>query len=1175
MAIVETSIIWPVRHFSAGLDAIKEAVFQVSETGTKDNNSFYTGWLITDNILICPDFAWPEKDTKKTFQATKDGISYEADYLGGLLAESQGFSLIKLKDFSGKHLPIYMRNVVPETSILIMQYPPQQPDASFSFGHITEGAVPLLSYVASTVPGSAGGPVIHAGTWEVMGIHLMASVEKYNSGVTIGSVLDALTRTSAWPEIRDTHHLIEIQPASNNPATETGPPPPSETMLRAALSWQFDPAQLSELERDDLSFSIIDPAAPIWTLKTPDRQRLLQSAGVAKLRSLKALPGSEKHAGQFMIDEVLSGRLRLTDVLEEQLPFYFQITQWLRPLLPQLPSASMIRKRTEQLRLRSRLRQISGDDFEGRSGELRMLRQWYVRKRSGPLVLSGLGGIGKSALLAHFALTLDPPPLLIWLDFDRADLAPDDHRSLAEAFYEQVAIQLDTELDLSHAEDTRQTDLLAKTLAGLVKDNKTLVILDGFEVAQHVEQYHDIWNFFEVLLDQIPEMKIIISGRSDVPNLILGGRPGNNRKLEGLSKADARVWLRRHVKLPAAQQMQVVEVSRGIPLILRLATSFMRKGGEISDLLGSRRPILIEGYLYQRVLDRVIDNRIKELSKDALVLRKINLPLISAALSRRLPPNMSPEEAFKSLSREMGLVNEKLNLTTYEVSQNSEDLYLKPEVRNATLALLEESEPDRVAEIDQLAMAYYRSSTDMADPDNAAEYIYHALRLGRTELAEKAWTSASYYLLRNSVDEIPDRNARHWLEKKLDAAYQNARQAQLFWENDSLEKIRSLLSRGHSSYIQEILDQRSQRTKGSLLYIYDAWQLWKGGSVKQALKVCKMALKTTGRETIDPRKYIFAAFLAKEAGDRRQSDRLLYQIEQESVRSKTNNYRGARLRLFSSIEDELKYEKMLLNLRATDAIDNRLALFTATDFILKTLKEGFLDNGRESNFRLYKNIAPPVPEELLTYLNEGTFRTFLIYPSGNCSLGEFERLNRDWKEDIIRSEAVVKLNEKDRKIILDMAIRTAFRWYLLTLPDTLERIADAFEQRDKSTLAVADLLTVAVFENLYFALIANLKYTRYSANTSISELLGRSSKRLAPIEPHQQQLLRDLIKHDAPNLEENMNYLIPDSEPMSETYLRNIFDQLSNYPVIQYALYPEPLDLLAKQALGLPENVPL
>ena len=47
------------------------------------------------------------------------------------------------------------------------------------------------------------------------------------------------------------------------------------------------------------------------------------------------------------------------------------------------------------------------------------------------------------------------------------------------------------------------------------------MVLDGFEIAQHAQHHDEIWDVLESLLTQIPDLKIIISGRAPVKGLRL------------------------------------------------------------------------------------------------------------------------------------------------------------------------------------------------------------------------------------------------------------------------------------------------------------------------------------------------------------------------------------------------------------------------------------------------------------------------------------------------------------------------------------------------------------------------------------------------------------------------------------------------------------------------------
>ena len=57
-------------------------------------------------------------------------------------------------------------------------------------------------------------------------------------------------------------------------------------------------------------------------------------------------------------------------------------------------------------------------------------------------MVSGIGGVGKSSLVARFALSLPADTLFLWLDFDRADLAPDDALSVMTLLNQQASVQL-------------------------------------------------------------------------------------------------------------------------------------------------------------------------------------------------------------------------------------------------------------------------------------------------------------------------------------------------------------------------------------------------------------------------------------------------------------------------------------------------------------------------------------------------------------------------------------------------------------------------------------------------------------------------------------------------------------------------------------------------------------
>jgi hypothetical protein len=73
-----------------------------------------------------------------------------------------------------------------------------------------------------------------------------------------------------------------------------------------------------------------------------------------------------------------------------------------------------------------------------------------------------------------------------------------------------------------------------------------VLVLDGFEVAQYVQQHQEIWQVLDLILAQVPTLRVIVSGRAPVANLMLYGRPARTHHLKGMAREDAEAWLREH-----------------------------------------------------------------------------------------------------------------------------------------------------------------------------------------------------------------------------------------------------------------------------------------------------------------------------------------------------------------------------------------------------------------------------------------------------------------------------------------------------------------------------------------------------------------------------------------------------------------------------------------------------
>lgn len=550
------------------------------------------------------------------------------------------------------------------------------------------------------------------------------------------------------------------------------------------------------------------------------------------------------------------------------------------------------------------------------------LREWYGAQDAGPLVVTGVGGIGKSALLAQFALAIPLTTPVLWLDFDRADIAPDDALSVIGAMAEQVALQYDwTDLpELGSKSISAYIDGFGRALARVLPvTTRPLVVLDGFEVAQHVVRHDELWQVLDALLVHVPAARVVVSGRAPVGPLTLGGHSAQRLHLDGIGADAARAWLTESGVTDPDIVQRVVQASHGIPLILKLAVRLHRAGGddELRDELPKK---LVEGFLYRRILDRVLDPSLRLLASDVLVVRWLTVDMLAALFQDSLPRGVEPTAAFTRLSRELALVEHVSNAQirnprTDAAAEDVGPLRLRQEVRSATLQLLETEHRERVREIDRRAAEWYASSA-ASNRIAAAELVYHRLRLGDVEGAAAVWRDEHAPLMLDAVDDMPESepDAGAWLADRLASAESTDPISR--WETDAMARIHSALNRGLPRAVEKVLSEREERTAASPLIVYDAWTRLRRDDASGARGLLADATRPSG--TIARDRSVLQALLARAEGDSAAADRLLASLEDEAAwadqidaESTVLCVRSARIRLSVDIAHELDLTELL------------------------------------------------------------------------------------------------------------------------------------------------------------------------------------------------------------------------------------------------------------------------
>jgi hypothetical protein len=911
-----------VDRFIDGLRLAASSVVRVTMTRDEgEPQALCSGWFITPHLIIVPGYSVLSRanaeEARLHVEVRSGGrVAWESAIQGppetvgvGALAAAPDDPALALLSVTNPEpervLTLCFEAPAEGDLVTLVHYPAHSPDPAISPGRIRSIGAGLLLYDASTAAGSSGAPVLDQ-AFRVVGIHVgRHSSGEVNQGTSRAALIDLLRTAKSWPTIAGHHRIADDTSATDTikqrpvaPATAVEP-----ALVRAAVTVGFERASLSESEQARLRTLVADPSAPRWTLRPADRRAIITAVGSLSVLASARRPGTGVSPVQRVVDSILKGPpYDWATAEEDTLGGWIQAVRWFEGVAPDLPTPSQVAKLLERRRVRSRLARIAGPGFRGRSFELQHLREWAESDR-GPLMLTGVGGIGKSALVARFAEEMPQDTLLLWLDFDRADLAPDDADSVIAAIADQAEAQVEGFVKPRPAVGDWESggSALGIALAPALRSlPPPVLVLDSFEAAQYAERYQELWPVLERLSEWMPALRVIVTGRAPVPDLVLGGRQAVHVHLNGLAEEDARAWLQEKGVTNPSTQARVLEVANGIPLILLLAVHYLEKGGSLSDVPDDLPAAIVAGYLYDRILDRVQKGEFKPLASGALVLRRLSADMIEPVLGGLVTfPAGDPEEWVVELSREVGLV------------EGCDVLRLRPEVRAATLELLERDRPDLVRKIDERAAGWYASQAS-DQPEIAAELVYHLLRLGRVADAAKAWRDGAGSFLMYADGEIRHDEARAWLQTRLGMQAQTSAAFSVeTWEQAAVERIRLVRGRKHDRAVKEILKEHHDRTDASPLVFHEAFELRRAGDPHAARALLDSAGDTGG--TVGRDRRALRALLAADSGDLRAADALLTSLEspeqwtdRQSGQLDALTIQAARIQLTTDIESEAR-----------------------------------------------------------------------------------------------------------------------------------------------------------------------------------------------------------------------------------------------------------------------------
>lgn len=581
-------------------------------------------------------------------------------------------------------------------------------------------------------------------------------------------------------------------------------PPPVEPLRRlherAALSGSVAPRDLVRGLGAEEADRLLDAVLPdfdrvlangrwLWTLRSGPRiSTLTRLAASETLRpALEDAAGVFTDAVGWLLRELAGARARRAevsvDVLAGEPSVRMQALSWASPLGGCAGELAEARRRAGVDAIRDSYAILLQYGVHGRDAELARLHSFVAAPvdADGPvplLAVTGIGGMGKSTLLAKFiqpyldrVLAGDATaPAVVVIDFDRmhfrlnteielsfeltrqlgyaapvasADFSALRHQTREERRATQADLVHGTSAQEADATDTGRFEYEARTLIELhqLQDRPVLLVLDTFEEWQRDRPYPEAWNAPEQQITEwirrlrdtmgLRNLRVIVSGRADVEPTygVVSDVPvqlaelGRSAALELLAASD--------ITGEAADAL--FAAVGGSPLTLLVAARFYLNlpaderdqfVADSSDLRADLDHEVRRAVLYDRFLRHIKDGRVRKLAHPGLVLRRVTPSLVRHVLA----PHCGLGEISDGVAAEL---TERLADEVWLVRRVGDELRQQPDVRGAMLRLMS-SDPvqsSTAQAIHSAAAEWYRSGSDPGLTGDAArvEWFYHTL----------------------------------------------------------------------------------------------------------------------------------------------------------------------------------------------------------------------------------------------------------------------------------------------------------------------------------------------------------------------------------------------------------------------------------------------------------------
>jgi GTPase SAR1 family protein len=682
---------------------------------------------------------------------------------------------------------------------------------------------------------------------------------------------------------------------------------PDGYVLAASVVDTFEPQRLHPVEgfvRDlgkllELSVMSQKPGGVVqWRLpddvRRPAIQELARQQRLHTTLEANRGAGDESSPYQEMFERYIAGNAMEPEQQSlEQLQASLSAVQLLQGAVPNLPDAERLRAALHRQGFIRQFELLADKHFVGREEYLKTLRRFVdvlpegfldvVRRSSAnalgnlglqrllhqvPLVITGMGGMGKTALLSRFLLEhlhaqADRDMLFAYIDFDKSSIWPDQPLTVLAEVAQQLALQvtehsaylqglsarLVSELSVTtkYGDDyesfeafgnlgthgqrleeqaIREFAAICKAAFKSATRNTLLLVFDTFEeVSQRSARHQEnLLQFVGQLQQILPRLRVVISGRGlhpdsrtqeEVTDLVEAlAKSVKPLELEEL-KEDESLQLLRSLGLKNARtNLAIVRRVGGHPLSLRLAA-------QLVEVVARRLNKLVAEVTST---DIAVKEWLDHMS-EGLLYRRIVAHMPDESLQKLADPGLvlreiTPDVIFHVLNQpcELGLQQLDEAIALFErlkqfnqlvCIQSSDVVRHRPELRQRVLKEMQHHYPETCRAIWSAAAQYYERCDE-----GRLEELYCRLMLDEPvgRLNERWQVGLEKGLLRSRA-EMPQR-ARQFFDLMVLIAegrskIENLQSASDVNQARLVEEMKMLLARGNAQEALEVLQTTS------------------------------------------------------------------------------------------------------------------------------------------------------------------------------------------------------------------------------------------------------------------------------------------------------------------------------------------------------------------------------